>query len=77
MGSRTVVQNEANMSTRTRRADVSDVKRLGSGIKLASDEVKAGSDARTVAIPSSERDKDIARGLTLDDFGGRSDALGG
>jgi hypothetical protein len=65
------------MSTRTRRADVSDLRRLGSGIKLASDEVKAGSDARTVAVPSSERDKDIGRGLTLDDFGGRSDALGG
>ena len=66
------------MSTSTRLADVSDSRRLGSGIKLASDEVKkAGSDARTVAVPSSERDKDIARGLTLDDFGGRSDALGG
>ena len=60
-----------------RHADVSDSKRLGSGIKLTSDEVKAGSDAGTVAVPSSERDKDIARGLTLDDFGGRSDALGG
>ena len=65
------------MSTRIRRADVSDSRRLESGIKLASDEVKAGSDARTVAVPSSERDKDIARGTTLDDFGGRSDALGG
>jgi hypothetical protein len=77
MGPRTVVQNEANMSTYTRRADVSDARRLESDIKLASVEVKAGSDARTVAVPSSERDKDIARGLTLDDFGGRSDALGG
>jgi hypothetical protein len=65
------------MSTSTLRADVSDLRRLGSGIKLASDEVKAGSDARTVVVPSSERDKDIGRGLTLDDFGGRSDALGG
>jgi hypothetical protein len=53
------------------------LRRLGSGIKLASDEAKAGSDARTVAVPSLEREKDIARGLTLDDFGGRSDALGG
>jgi hypothetical protein len=44
---------------------------------LESDEVKAGSDARTVAVASSDRDRDIARGLTLDDFGGRSDALGG
>ena len=65
------------MSKYTPRADVSESKRLGSGIKLASDEVKAGSDARPVVVPSSERDKDIARGLTLDDFGGRSDALGG
>ena len=65
------------MSTHTRRADGSHSRRLEPGIKLESDEVKAGSDARTVAVPSSERDKDIARGLTLDDFGGRSDALGG
>ena len=65
------------MSTCTRRGRVSDLRRLRSGIQLASDEVKADFDAKMVAAPSSERDKDIARGLTLDDFGGRSDALGG
>jgi hypothetical protein len=30
-----------------------------------------------VAVRSSERIVGIASGLTLDDFGGRSDALGG
>src|SRR5262249_29570122 len=36
--------NEANMPTCTRRGRVSDLRRLGSGLKLARDEVKAGSD---------------------------------
>jgi hypothetical protein len=65
------------MYTCTRRGRVSDLRRLRSGIKLASDEVKADSDAKMVAAPSSEKDTDVAGGLTLDDFGGRSDALGG
>ena len=54
-----------------------DLRRLSSGIKSAGDEVKADSAAKKVAVPSSENDPDTARGLTLDDFGGRSDALGG
>jgi len=54
-----------------------DLRRLSSGIKSAGDEVKADSAAKKVAVPSSENDTDTARGLTLDDFGGRSDALGG
>jgi hypothetical protein len=54
-----------------------DLRRLSPGIKSAGDEVKADSAAKKVAVPSSENDTDTARGLTLDDFGGRSDALGG
>jgi hypothetical protein len=54
-----------------------DLRRLSSGIKSAGDEVKADSAAMKVAVASSENDTDTARGLTLDDFGGRSDALGG
>jgi hypothetical protein len=34
-------------------------------------------DAENVAVQSSERDAAVASALTLDDFGGRSDALGG
>jgi hypothetical protein len=50
---------------------------LRSGIKSASDEVKADFDARKVDVHPSEKVTVIADGLTLDDFGGRSDALGG
>jgi hypothetical protein len=54
-----------------------DLRKLSSGIKSAGDEVKADSATKKVAVPSSEKDTDTARGCTLDDFGGRSDALGG
>ena len=65
------------MYTYTRRHRASDLKRLSSSIKSAGDEVEAGSNAKKVAVHSSERDTDPAPGFTLDDFGGRSDALGG
>ena len=65
------------MYTYTRRHRASDLKRLSSSIKSAGDEVEAGSNAKKVAVHSSERDTDTAPGFTLDDFGGRSDALGG
>jgi len=54
-----------------------ELRRLSPGIKSAGDEVKADSAANKGAVHWSEKDTDIARGLTLDDFGGRSDALGG
>ncbi len=60
-----------------RRDKAMDLRRLGPGIKSAGDEVRADSVAKKVAVPTSENDTDTARGLTLDDFGGRSDALGG
>ena len=65
------------MYTYTRRDTGLELRRLSSGIKSAGDEFKADSAAKKVAVHSSERDTDIARGFTLDDFGGRSDALGG
>jgi hypothetical protein len=51
--------------------------RLRYGIESAREELCAEFDSKTVAVHSSEKVADIARGLTLDDFGGRSDALGG
>jgi hypothetical protein len=60
-----------------RRGRASDLRSLRSGIKSASDEVKADFDARKVDAHPSEKVTVIADGLTLDDFGGRSDALGG
>jgi hypothetical protein len=61
----------------TRIDRASDLRRLRSRIKSAGDEVKSESDAKKVAGRSSETVADIASGFTLDDFGGRSDALGG
>jgi hypothetical protein len=65
------------MHTNTHQNRASDSKGLGSGIQSTSGEFKADLDARKVAVHSSEKVTDIAGGLTLDDFGGRSDALGG
>jgi hypothetical protein len=65
------------MYTYTRRSSVSDLRSPGSGIKSEGVEVKADSEGKKVAVRSSEELAEIARGFTLDDFGGRSDALGG
>ena len=46
-------------------------------IKSADDETKADNDTKLVAVHSSRDEAAIGAGLTLDDFGGRSDALGG
>jgi hypothetical protein len=54
-----------------------NLRRLSSGIKSAGDEVGAESDAKKMRIRSSAKVADMASELTLDDFGGRSDALGG
>lgn len=42
-----------------------------------SDRVGACYEAENVPLQASEQDAAVARALTLDDFGGRSDALGG
>jgi hypothetical protein len=42
-----------------------------------SDQVGACYDAENVPLQASEQGATVARALTLDDFGGRSDALGG
>jgi len=65
------------MSLYTRRIRSSDMSRLRYTIKSAGDEVNAGYDAKKLAEDSSEQDAATATALTLDDFGGRSDALGG
>jgi hypothetical protein len=65
------------MHAHARRGQALDLRRLSPGIKSVGDEVKADSAANKVAVHSSEKDTDFAKGLTLDDFGGRSDALGG
>jgi hypothetical protein len=56
---------------------VLNLRGLSPRIKSEGVEIKTDSDANMVAVRSSEKVPDIARGPTLDDFGGRSDALGG
>jgi hypothetical protein len=65
------------MSRYAYQATASELRRLSAGIKPAGDELKADYDAKYMAVRSSEKVTDIASGHTLDDFGGRSDALGG
>jgi hypothetical protein len=65
------------MSSYTRRITVSDLSRFRYAAKSANDEVRADCDTNKVAIHSSEKDTDLGTKMTLDDFGGRSDALGG
>jgi hypothetical protein len=50
---------------------------LGQAIDPADDAVRAGGDVDGVVARSPEKDDESAAALTLDDFGGRSDALGG
>jgi hypothetical protein len=65
------------MYTFTRWDCASDLKGLKSLIRSTGDKVKAHSDAKKATVSSSEKVTEIAGELTLDDFGGRSDALGG
>jgi hypothetical protein len=65
------------MSSYTRCITASDLSKLSFAIKSADDDVRADYDAKKMPEHSSEKDTGIATGLTLDDFGGRSDALGG
>ena len=65
------------MYTYTGPDNALDVTSLCSGITTAGDELEFGTDAQNVAVRCSEILPGIASGFTLDDFGGRSDALGG
>jgi hypothetical protein len=65
------------MNTYTPHYAALELRRPSSASKRAGDEVKAGSDAKKVVVRATEKLTDSASWLTLDDFGGRSDALGG
>ena len=64
------------MSSYTRRSRTSDLSRFSYTVKSADDDVRTDHDAKKVDVRSSEKDTAVATGLTLDDFGARSDALG-
>jgi len=65
------------MHTYKLHVSTSELRRLRAGVTSKGEELKADSGAKTVAAHKSAKVADMARGLTLDDFGGRSDALGG
>ena len=54
-----------------------DLKRLRRVIQRGDDEVKAERNREETALSSMLHGTDASSELTLDDFGGRSDALGG
>jgi hypothetical protein len=54
-----------------------DLSRFGYTVKWADHEGRTDNDVKKVAVQSSEKDTTLTSELTLEDFGGRSDALGG
>jgi hypothetical protein len=55
---------------------VSDLMEVSDAVKSVDDNVEARA-AKNVEIPSTKNRPTVAPALSLDDFGGRSDALGG
>jgi hypothetical protein len=52
-------------------------KKLLYPVRSANERRRAEGASKTAVVPSIERIAKVARGLSLDDFGGRSDAPGG
>jgi hypothetical protein len=65
------------MSSYTYLRSPSEFSRLSHPNKLPADGVRSDSKSRKTAIQASEVDAAMTTKPTLDDFGGRSDALGG
>ena len=66
------------MSSYTRQIRTSDSRTRRLIIESANDDTKIDRKAKKAAVHFSKKDlRSTAAALTLDDFGGRSDALGG
>jgi hypothetical protein len=65
------------MTSYTYRQSASELRRLSRPNKSPADGVRSDSKSRKTAIQASEVDAAMSTKPTLDDFGGRSDALGG
>jgi hypothetical protein len=65
------------MSSYTYRRSASELSGLNHPVKSPTDGVRSDSKSRKTLVHASEIDAAIATRPTLDDFGGRSDALGG
>jgi hypothetical protein len=64
------------MSSHRRRNEASNARKNGNAVTSA-DPRKSNRDEKKAAAPPSEKVIARARALTLDDFGGKSDAPGG
>jgi hypothetical protein len=65
------------MPSYTHRGTTSESSRLGSPVKSPTKEVGSDSEPRKTAVQMSEVNAAFSTEPTLEDFGGRSDALGG
>ena len=65
------------MPSYTHRGITSELSRISSPPKSPTDPVGSDSESRKTAVPASEVDSALLTRPTLEDFGGRSDALGG
>ena len=61
----------------TRRDKLVDLMKFNSVLEPAGERIQASYDARAVAARRADREAEIACRISLDDLGGRSDALGG
>jgi len=65
------------MSLYMRWKNASELNGLSHALKSSDAEDKSDNDTKKRAVHTSENDTAASDQLTLDDFGGRSDALGG
>jgi hypothetical protein len=71
------VSETADHLSGSRRNTASDSTRFRGAVKLAADKAGAGHKTKDVPVKSSQKRLAGAGTVSLDDFGGRSDALGG
>ena len=65
------------MPSYTHRRTTCELSRLSSPLKSPTDRVASDFESRKTAVPASEVNTSLLTEPTLEDFGGRSDALGG
>jgi hypothetical protein len=65
------------MSSYMNTIRILELRSLSRGVKPGNDAMKAGAGTKGVVVKPMENDDEASAVLTLDDFGGRSDALGG
>jgi hypothetical protein len=72
-----VVSETADHLSGSRRNTAADSRRFSGAVKTAGHDARINHKTKNVAVKSSQKRVAAAGALSLDDFGGRSDALGG